>query len=189
MPRSYPRRILCDCFDCRGLTEEASDARPGQKAASWDNILIHIQLSHSDDVLQSFDGQLTCIVRMAAWKAAALQEPPPKCLMILIDLPEGDRGSNVQRIQYPNIDAVARDGRAGHLALRAVSGSHTTKDLSVFAQLLGISKVRIQGCRHFNLFLHRWYVPLQQIFFVTPAGMYQRIHWWSAGNRGISFDV
>jgi hypothetical protein len=101
---------------------------------------------------------------MAAWKAAALQEPPPKCLMILIDLPEGDRGSNVQRIQYPHIDAVARDGRAGHLALRAVSGSHGTKDLSVFAQLLGISKVRIQGCRHFNLFLHRWFVPLQQFF-------------------------
>ena len=56
--------------------------------------------------------------------------------MIYLDLQEGDADPKGQR---PHLDAVARDGRTGHLALRADTGNLV--ELSAFAQLLGIHKV------------------------------------------------
>ncbi|BDA40739.1 hypothetical protein COCOBI_01-3930 [Coccomyxa sp. Obi] len=104
MPRQGPRRVLCDCLDCRGLIdEETGGSRP-------------------------------------AWKAAALQDPAPKCLVLFLDLPGHDAEQDLHFLSLPNLDAVARDGRTGHLALRENAGSQPAPKLSALAQLLDIHK-------------------------------------------------
>ncbi len=77
----------------------------------------------------------------AAWKAAALQDPAPKCLVLFLDLPGHDAGQNIQYLSLPNLDAVARDGRTGHLALRENAGDRPAPKLSALAQLLDVHKV------------------------------------------------
>lgn len=72
----------------------------------------------------------------AAWKAAALQDPAPKCLVLFLDLPGHGAGQDLHFLSLPNLDAVARDGRTGHLALRKDAGSQPAPKLSALAQLL-----------------------------------------------------
>ncbi len=74
-----------------------------------------------------------------------MQDPAPKCLVLFLDLPGHDAEQDLHTLSLPNLDAVARDGRTGHLALRKDAGSRPAPKLSALAQLLDMHKVGTFG--------------------------------------------
>ncbi len=75
---------------------------------------------------------------IAAWKASALQEPPPRCLLFLLP---GDALEHQPVVPLPHLDDLAAKGCSGLLALRDVIGDADGQKQDheqSFAQLLGI---------------------------------------------------
>ena len=79
----------------------------------------------------------------AAWKAAALQDPPPKCLILILD---ATRPADATRLPEAleaagpvHMHAVAREGCSGFLALRQRTDG-ACRESAVLAQLLGVHK-------------------------------------------------
>mmetsp|Transcript_21239 Transcript_21239/g.63938 ORF Transcript_21239/g.63938 Transcript_21239/m.63938 type:complete len:423 (-) Transcript_21239:224-1492(-) len=98
--------------------------------------------------------------------AAALQDPPPKCLIIfgdgaLLPAPPGSHDSFIVsgladetesmaegERAYPHLDGLARDGCSGLLALQQplTAGSNQTMQLDRLAQLFGLDAAARKSC-------------------------------------------
>jgi hypothetical protein len=75
---------------------------------------------------------------VAAWKASALQEPPPRCLVFLLP---GDAPASEPVMPLPHLDDLAAQGSSGLLALRDMpwkADGQREDNKQFFAQLLGI---------------------------------------------------
>ena len=59
---------------------------------------------------------------LAAWKASALQEPPPKCLVFLLP-GEAMQEAHKPPPPVPHLNNLAAEGCSGLLALRKLSAS------------------------------------------------------------------
>lgn len=75
---------------------------------------------------------------VAAWKASALQEPPPRCLVFLLprDVP-----ASQPVMPLPHLDDLAAQGCSGLLALRDMPGNadgQKEDNEQLFDQLLGV---------------------------------------------------
>ena len=86
----------------------------------------------------------------AAWKAAALQDPPPKCLIIFMDA-EAEHAKAPEQLVCAleaadpvHVHSIAREGSSGYLALR--QGTHGAAPCEALAQLLGVHKARYPFC-------------------------------------------
>lgn len=93
MPRPRKRVVTCDCWDCLGVIPRISDSQTPFNELG---------------------------------EAAARQEPPPTCLLlVLTGLSLGSQCSNgeftkspLEGAEYPHLDALAREGCSGLLAVR-----------------------------------------------------------------------
>ena len=123
MPRPRPHRDPCDCRDCLEGDGAAAAARG---VGFLDGIVDDEKMPSSSATVKT---STTPSSPALTGTRAARQDPPPRALLLLCDgmLPDlieeaaaatGSSSSSRSSSVFPHLDAVARGGAVGTLALR-----------------------------------------------------------------------